>query len=156
MPLVYSDDKQKYIIVCYCGAKEPMQWVSSSSVDEKGQKLEWCNVCTATTAYSIPDVYWDGKVESNLADAHGNPAVFTSKRDKARFLKEKGLSEVGDRVRGGTAFDHVFEKKTPDVKAIRQEVRESFQMVRQMGPDRRRAEINKILQRRREQGRKHG
>ncbi len=153
MPLVYSDDKQKYIIVCYCGAKEPMQWVSTSTLDEHGRKIEYCNVCTGTTAYSIPDVYWDGRVEKNLVDHRGNPVTFTSKRDKARFLKEKGLSEAGDRVRGGTAFDGVFDRRRPDKNTIRKEVHESIQMVRQMSPDKRRAEIKRFVEQRREQGR---
>jgi len=148
MPLVYSDEKQKYVIVCYCGAKEPVRWTSTSSYDEEGRKIEWCDTCSSSSGSGVPDVYWDGKPETNLVDDHGQPMQFISKGHKARWLKEKGLSEAGDRVRGGTAFDGVFEKKRPDKDKSREEVRQAIRMVREMGKDRRRSEIQKLLKQR--------
>ena len=155
MPVIYSDEKQKYVVVCYCGAAEPVRWTVTSSYDDQGKKIEWCDTCSTTSSSGVPDVYWDGKPEKNLVDDHGKPMEFLSKGHKARWLKEKGLVEAGGRFHGGTAFDGVFEKKTLNREAIRMEVRESLRKVRAMSRSERSREVTKILQQRYEKGRQH-
>jgi len=61
------------------------------SVDD----FEYCDRCGEFSSRALPDVYWDGKPEHGLADdpVTGKPRVFSSKMEKARYLKERGLVE---------------------------------------------------------------
>lgn len=88
-----------------------------------------------------PDVFFDGKPEHGLADdpRTGQPIVFQSKSAKAAYLKERGLMEAGDRVRG--SYPSVLGQPKRDT---RPEVREALHKVRQMSPDRRHQEFLRI------------
>lgn len=61
-----------------------------------------CDRCGGLGPLALPDVFWDGMPEHGLADdpVSGGPRVFLSRGQKARYLKEKGLVEAGDRIRG--------------------------------------------------------
>lgn len=99
-----------------------------------------CDLCgaSATTVY---DVYWDGKPEENLADGPDDkPIVFASKGQKARYMRERGIEEAGDRVRGAP-FSPVMSEKS---KSSREEVRAALAKVRSMGADVRRQEYLRI------------
>lgn len=67
-----------------------------------GQLLDSCDRCAALEPSTIHDVYWPGHAHYNsqLVDKFGKPILITSKAHKAQILKEKGLIEAGDRVRG--------------------------------------------------------
>jgi hypothetical protein len=66
--------------------------------------IEHCDRCGEVSGMdaSIPDVYWPGREHTNpqLCDSMGVPYKLTSKAQKARVMKELGVSEVGDKVRG--------------------------------------------------------
>jgi hypothetical protein len=88
----------------------------------------------------MPDVFWDGSLEHGLADGpDGKPRVFSSKREKAAYLKEHGLQEAGDRVRG--SYPTV---EAPQRKDSREEVKEALRAVGRMSPDRRRQEYLRL------------
>jgi len=61
-----------------------------------------CDRCGHTGIASSPDVYWPGHTyeSQNITDRMGKPIPLTSKRQKAKIMKEMGLKEVGDRVHG--------------------------------------------------------
>lgn len=92
----------------------------------------------------LPDVYWDGKPEHNLADdpLTGKPRVFGSKAEKARYLQQRGLSEAGDRVHGGYASAMDVRHTTVD---DRTSALKALQHVKQMGRDVRRQEYLRIV-----------
>lgn len=102
----------------------------------------YCKSCR-TPSPGVPDVYWDGKPEINLADDEhtGKPRVFLSKGQKAAYLKEKGLSEAGDRIHGAPVQ---IDNSGPKVDG-RHEVRKALQHVKNMGSDRRRQEYLRIM-----------
>lgn len=77
----------------------------------------------------------------------GKPRVFLSKGHKARYLKERGLMEAGDKVRGAfaPAVDH------PQKQDNRALVAEALHQVKQMGRDYRRQEYLRIVK----EGQKH-
>lgn len=132
---------------CQCGNKEAYRLRVGHYKDEDGavRKYEYCNVCGELGALYVPDVYFDGKPEKNLADVNGKPVEFLSKGQKAKYLKERGMVEAGDRVKGGTAFDGVFRKHAPDRETIRHESALAVKQVREMGKDFKRQEIQKII-----------
>ncbi len=72
----------------------------------------------------MPDVYFDGKINTNLSDNNGNPMQFVSKTHKARFLRERQISEVGDRVHG--APYNVGRSPRKSYQESRGEVREAI------------------------------
>jgi hypothetical protein len=65
---------------------------------------EWtgsCNFCSAFTGPDIQDVYFPGPHTcQNITDKDGKPMFFSTRSEKARALKERGMSEAGDRIRG--------------------------------------------------------
>lgn len=66
--------------------------------DEYGQYQECCAGCGGlySTDASVPDVFWNGK--PYYSEALG--IEFTSRSQKARVLKERGLSELGNQTLG--------------------------------------------------------
>lgn len=77
----------------------------------------------------------------------GKPRVFLSKGHKARYLRERGIMEAGDKVRG--AFAAAVDQ--PPRQDSRTLVREAMQKVKGMGRDYRRQEYLRIVK----EGQKH-
>ena len=102
----------------------------------------FCRSCRKPTA-AAPDVFWDGKPEENLADDPntGKARVFSSKSEKAAYLKERGIMEAGDRVHGAPVMIHQNQNRKTD---SRPQVQEAIRRAMQMSPDRRRQEFLKI------------
>lgn len=124
-----------------CGEKYPSrrQFINET-------KTWICDRCGVSSSPSFPDVYWDGKPEINLADGpDGKPRVFLSKREKAAYLRERGIMEAGDRV-GGAPFQ--YKREDPSVLKQRRiaEFREAERKVKQMGQDQKRQAILKVIQ----------
>lgn len=94
----------------------------------------------------IPDVYWDGKPEIDLADdpVTGKPRVFSSKSEKARYLKEHNIVQVDARVHGAPLSTTNAPQGTDPAKS-REEVRKTVAEVRKMGIDYRRQQYLKIV-----------
>lgn len=111
----------------------------------------FCRECRAPSA-GVPDVYWDGKPEINLADdPHTDkPRVFFSKGQKAQYLKDRGLMEAGDRVHGAPVQFHQNQNKKVDT---RPQVQEALRMVKQMGSDQRRQAYLKVMKERQQRSR---
>lgn len=109
---------------------------------QKKEEFKYCKDCT-TSKPSVPDVYWDGKPEHGLADdpITGQPRVFLSKGQKAHYLKERGLQEAGDRVRGGPVMLHREQNKQVN---NREQVKKALAEVKKMGRDYRRQEYLRI------------
>lgn len=108
-----------------------------------------CRFCQRPKAF-VPDVFWDGKPEENLANdpVTGKPRVFSSAGEKSTYLKERGLMEAGDRVHGAPVMFHQQQPKKPDT---RHEVKLALKKVREMGIDNRRQEYLRITK----EGRKY-
>jgi hypothetical protein len=90
----------------------------------------------------IPDVYWDGKPEIDLADdpVTGRPRVFGSRGEKARYLKERGIYQV----------DKSHKLRAPDVpqgtkEESRDKIRQTLAEIKNMGIDYRRQQYLKIV-----------
>jgi hypothetical protein len=127
-----------------CGQNKDFRDCRLWIVPEKGTMLRYCKICRTVRA-SVPDVYWDAKPEENLADdpRTERPRVFSSKGEKAAYLKSRGLMEAGDRVHGApVSFMHNQNRKVVDSKA---EVQAALQKVKKMSPDYRRQEFLKIV-----------
>ena len=110
-------------------------------ISGKKEFLHYCRACIRP-AVSMPDVYWDGKPEEGSADdpVTGKPRIFSSKGEKAAYLRERGIVEAGDRVHG--SFPSVTDvQPKQDTKEI---VREALQKVKQMGRDYKRQEYLRI------------
>lgn len=147
MPLVWEEENKKWGHKCGgCGAVNPLNWASSTAKNEDGSYVEWCGICSEDSVCGVPDVYWDGKPEENLADgADGKPQVFLSRGQKARYLKERGLYEAGDRFHGAP-FTSVS-KEDPRTRQCRNAnlVAEARRKVESMGKDVRRQAILKVI-----------
>lgn len=114
-----------------------------------GGGIQVCDGCGLAGASQVYDVYWDGKPEENLADdpITGKPREFLSKGHKAKYLKERGLVEAGDRVHGAP-LSTVNVSRGTDSKT---QVRLALKHVREMGQDVRRQEFLRITK----EGRRH-
>lgn len=69
-----------------------------------GKLHDFCVKCNAEfRKNTVPDVYWPGHqhTNENLTDSMGNPILLRSRRHKAAVMRELGVREVGDRIRGG-------------------------------------------------------
>jgi hypothetical protein len=108
-----------------------------------GNGWEYCDRCGEVSSVAAPDVFWDGKEEHGLADdpATGRPRVFGSKGEKARYLRERNLSEAGDRVNGAPPSAASLESGRDRGMSAEQALR----IVSQMGRDVRRQEFNRIM-----------
>lgn len=106
-----------------------------------------------TMTPGMPDVYWDGKPEHGLPDdpKTGKPMVFSSKAEKAAYLKANGLVEAGDRVNGSKPnivqqqAQAEAEYHAKSVENDREMARQALAEVRKMGIDYRRQQVLKIL-----------
>lgn len=125
---------------------EIRRWVAPS---KSPQILRYCRDCVHGTV-TFHDVYWDGKPEHNLADDPytGKPRVFMSKGQKAAYLRERDISEAGDKVHGAPVMLH---KETPRRVDSKHEVQMALKKVRDMGQDVRRQAYLKVLK----EGRRH-
>lgn len=103
----------------------------------------FCRICRSPKV-GVSDVYWDGKPEENLADGpDGKPRVFSSKGEKAAYLKSRGIREAGDRVHGAPLM--VSKQAIPPVVDSRHEVKMALKQVKEMGRDVRRQQYLKII-----------
>jgi len=101
----------------------------------------FCKSCRSPKG-GVPDVYWDGKPEENLADGpDGKPIQFLSKGQKAAYLKERGIMEAGDRVHGAPIQ---VSKQEPPKLDSRAEVQQALRKVKEMGAYNRRQEYLRI------------
>lgn len=103
----------------------------------------YCKLCRSPRA-SVPDVFWDGKPEENLADdpRTGKPPVFLSKGHKASYLKERNLQEAGDSVHGAPLS---FARMAPTPKVnSREAVLSALKRARGLSHDVRHREYMKI------------
>jgi len=126
-----------------CGNnKDIVFWVTDGKEERR-----YCRGCRSPKNY-VPDVFWDGKPEVNLADDPntGKPRVFSSKGEKAAYLKERGLREAGDKVRGAPVMIHQNQNIRTDSK---HEVKMALKRVKEMGIDRRRQEYYRIMKQKR-------
>lgn len=113
---------------------------------------EWvCDLCSDVPAPTIPDVYWgNGRIIENLVDERGQPIRFMSKGHKAAVLKEKGLSEIGDKIHGSPwVTGHA-----PTQHNAREEIRKAVAQVRNMTPGERRNRMHKIIAQERQRNEK--
>lgn len=112
-------------------------------ISAKRELRRFCRFCCNPKVY-LPDVFWDGKPEENLADdpRTGKPRVFSGKAEKAAYLKERGLVEAGDRVGGAPFMAH--KQPVPKLDS-RHEVRMALKKVKEMGRDVRRQEYLRII-----------
>ncbi len=101
----------------------------------------YCRECRRPRA-AVPDVYFDGKPEENLADGpDGKPRVFASRGEKAAYLQSRGIMEAGDRVHGAPVEIAKNQERRID---SRHEVQMALKKVREMGSFNRRQEYLKI------------
>lgn len=109
-----------------------------------GAGWEFCDMCGDIGTVGVADVFWDGTPEHGLPDdpRTGQPMVFGSKAEKARYLREHGLVEAGDKMHGSHA---TILRQNQEAPARREEVEAALHYVKQMGADRRRQEFNRIL-----------
>lgn len=131
---------------CVCGKERDFETeFSSTLVTREGEYFRYCVSCRKPNK-GFPDVYWDGKPEENLADDPntGRPRIFSSKGEKAAYLREKGLAEAGDRV-GGAPFQQQGSGSQLPHPDSRHEVKEALHKVKQMGRDYRKREYRRIL-----------
>ena len=109
-----------------------------------GDGWERCDACSDMRGAGVPDVYWDGTPEHGLPDdpQTGQPRIFSSKGEKARFLRENNLVEAGDKVHG--SFPTVL-GETLERGDAREQAQAALHFVSQMGKDRRRQEYLRIV-----------
>jgi hypothetical protein len=130
-----------------CGNKAATFLKAGFFKNEKNEReyFEYCNVCGQVGSVGVADVYWDGTPEHGLPDdpKTGEPHVFASRSEKARFLRENHLVEAGDRVHGSMIRHSRGNDETP--QDSRQEVERALAHVRKMGRDVRRQEYLRIV-----------
>lgn len=107
----------------------------------ENQYMECCEKCGNVSSADAPvqDVYWPGREHTNpqLCDDMGKPYQLRSKGHKAAIMKQLGVSEVGDKVRGAPYTGQSswaegtreyrkknFEKDRPELRRIYKEWRE--------------------------------
>jgi hypothetical protein len=107
-----------------------------------GEEIRLCKSCRKPKA-TVHDVYFDGRPEENLADdpRTGKPRIFSSKAEKAAYLKSRDLVEGGDRVHGAP-YDPLKAPK-PRPNSLH-ETRMALKYVREMGRDVRHQEFLKL------------
>lgn len=115
-------------------------WIAQ---EKQTSLLRYCRECRSPKS-SVPDVYWDGKPEHNLADDPntGQPRVFFSKGEKAAYLKSRGIMEAGDRHHGAPVQMYQNQNRKID---SRNEVQMALRKVKEMGADRRRQEYMRVV-----------
>jgi len=111
-------------------------------INRRNEVSRVCRSCRGRSSVSFPDVYFDGKPEENLADdPHtGKPRVFSSRGEKAAYLRERGIMEAGDLIHGAPYST----SGNPGKVDSRHEVRMALKKVKEMGKDVRRQEYLRI------------
>jgi hypothetical protein len=79
-------------------------------VDILGGGEEICDVCGRLPAVWLPDVQVKSGAEYTLPDVNGKPPVFTSRREKATFLRAHNLAEAGDKMQYGNPYVKKYDK----------------------------------------------
>jgi hypothetical protein len=129
-----------------CGSSTATGLRAGFYKNEKGEReyFEVCNACGGIGNAYVADVFWDGSPEHGLADdpKTGQPRVFGSKSEKARYLKENFLEEAGDKIHGAppSILREQGRREDPKASALA-----ALKQVREMGFDQRRRALNKIL-----------
>ena len=127
-----------------CGNEHAYRTQSGFYKNEDGNRVpyECCDRCGDTNSGALPDVFWDGSPEYGLANdpRTGQPRTFSSKMEKARYLKERNLIEAGGGWHGSkTALP------TESQVARGMSVAEAKAQAMQMGKTKRREIIWKML-----------
>lgn len=133
---------------CKCGNKNAVSWRAGFFKNDAGERepYEYCDKCGGATIAHFDDVFWDGRPEENLADGpDGKPITFFSRGDKARYLKERGICEAGDRVHGAPVTSMVSKDKAMAKAKWHHDVAEARRKVASMGQDVRRQAILKVI-----------
>jgi hypothetical protein len=129
-----------------CGNKAASRIRAGFFTNEQNKRehYEYCDRCGDIGIPSVPDVYFDGKPEHGLPDnpKTGKPYEFSSKFEKARFLKDNHLKEAGDTVHGSMV--HHTREHAPKDNA-REVANRALSHVKQMGADYRREQYLKIV-----------
>lgn len=100
---------------CQCGSSNWSWWRLTFTIKE--ERIERCSECAVESMPALaPDVYFDGskganQTDPNLCNREGQPIPFSSKREKAAILKQNGLQEAGDKVKGARNFDKTASKQ---------------------------------------------
>ncbi len=85
-----------------------------------GETHRYCSGCVSGSASANPDVYYGygsgTHSEENIAYPNGHPQAgqpipFSSRREKAWAMKQAGVREVGDKVKGMRREDMVPSKR---------------------------------------------
>ena len=107
-------------MICDCGNQHAYAIRKIAGIER-----QFCNECAGVSPSGISDVFWDGKANPNLTDNMGRPMEFLSRGHKARWMKEKGIEERGDLVKGSrwNPWDGAPSKPTPT--EAKQQVREA-------------------------------
>jgi len=80
-------------------------WHTSRSRVRDGVIVESCSDCDRIEMSGSPDVYFR---EPYLEEHMGPEPIFISSRqEKVRIMKERGIVEAGDRRRGASHFDPI-------------------------------------------------
>ena len=87
-----------------CGNKEAYHVVSRYD-RATGLFDSICDRCGGSERGEMPvhsDVYWPGHphYNRNICDKMGRPIFLESREHKARIMKEQGIREAGDSIRG--------------------------------------------------------
>lgn len=93
-----------------CGRTDA--WAVRTIVDGN-ELIDTCNFCSGVGSggTAASDVYFPRPHAcQNITDEAGKPIFFESKSHKAQVMREKGLSEVGDRVHGARWYPKSQEK----------------------------------------------
>jgi len=124
-----------------CEKELPFKDLVFSVITDKEGIKRYCRECRSPKSV-VHDVYWDGKPEENLADdpRTGRPIVFSSKGEKAAYLRQRGIVEAGDRVHGAPVS---LSSHNPKLDS-RDAVKKALAHVKRMGIDNRRQEYLRI------------
>lgn len=138
-------------MTCRCGNAEAHYVKTSFTWNENRTErviCEYCDKCGGVGgSIWVPDVYDYTEPLENLCDREtGRPLEFVSRTHKARYMRERNVSEVGDRVHGA-AYSIADANKSLDRTAARAEIRQALQRVRQMPPEQKRAMMQRIRER---------
>ena len=100
---------------CACGS---ITWhYFRIKCSDKGELYRGCSDClTEKTPSLSPDVFFDAskgsnQTDPNLCDRYKGKIPFSSKREKAAILKNKGIREAGDKMHGARNWDKTASKQ---------------------------------------------
>jgi hypothetical protein len=118
-----------------CGNLDAKLSKSGFYKGENGREyFSYCEKCGYVELPTFYDVNWkSGQPEKNLMDDKtGKPMEFISKGHKARWLRERGIVAMGDRDKGGTAFDNYLTPRKIDKYESLNKVKEVYREVKKM------------------------